>query len=1319
MSTSQSHHDVMGSPSVSPATTEPQDLFAAEDGPVGHDVWRRMQRGLIYPAPHALFATFWRAPDGIRKDTLARVMRALRTDIHANFGSANTTAVVGIGFRLWREWCALEGVAPPAGMRLLYPSGEAGVDSAYAPSRVFRLSNGTFTDSQGDLWFHIKSDREDDPPAVFKHLSRALADAGCIDPRRTPHQVAATKSVRQNKLGGKVLGCRFSENLNNPTDPVSMQKHIVVGPDDPAYTGASFVVAQRFLINWDHILNMAPDQIEDLVGRTVDDIIVPSRDTRSHIKRARTQDAAGDTMRILRLGLPFGRSPAIEDDNLRAKGASLRDEEGIYFAGYANSVRVLEAVMQRQIGDTPGFMADRLLSTVRSDLGGFFFVPSQDNLGLEPMTVPELADTGWDRFPGVDWSRLDRHFAKRSDNGYMFYNHRDYLYRMATVSGADRDTLRPPSRRVLRLLDGMFARWEDNWYFDRAQQELEHLAVYLDRYEPGRSAEIMRLSVVERMGWAIKMGLGKVFPSHEYGFRGRRREDHGNWVTGADTYHIDPAELIVGGMPNIGLGQGKYVIDYTRDDERLQNFFLGLSAASGVGHVVPGYQKLLDHGIDGLSREVSAKLATAKDDTQRQYYRAVILALEGVSDHCLAFAGLATELAHDTPPTNRAELENLLAIQARMRKLAHHRPDTLIEAAQLIFTLHSCLHLIGEPTAIGRLDQLLLPYYETDVAGKVVDSERAQEIIDCFWIKLGEKVQWNRMFVEDHQPFGNMAMGGASGNYPQGAANNQWIQQLTVGGTVADDASGAGTPAYNAVTMLCLRAARRLPLNAPCLSLRVRGDMPAEYAHEAALALLSGGAHPILLNDEKIIPGLVRSGERIGDGTGTTAVTPVSEKAGNKWRSTVSLEVARDYACDGCYEPQFVGKNWFTLGGLNALQVVEATLNQGKSWLTAGPMYFRGQKVSFTSPNPKDVTTFEEVLTLYFQHLSWMYAKQVDGQLGAFGTMSAVCPSPLLSCFIDDCVAKGLDYYAGGARFNVIGPCFTGLPNAIDSLYAIRHLVFEPTTAATSLPELVEALICDWGESMTEPFISTLAGPGRITAQAERFRELRAVAMALPKYGRGNKEIDQFGNEFLRRVADTAVAVFTKPAAPTARKMIDLANRIGTQDHPFGLQVQPGVGTFENYVEFGAMCGASADGRRSGQPLSSDLSPAPSLADLPPDHREAGFLAALRGFTGEGTNALWDIAPTDVNIRESFPVQDLERVIGAFAEGAGSNLLTVTCANPETFAAACRDPEQYDLVRVRMGGWTEFFISMFPAHQQQHRRRPLSQPDTPAPSIRT
>jgi Dyp-type peroxidase family len=1282
------------------ADDAPPTVAAADER--SHDIWSHVQRGLVYPAPHALFVTFWAAPDGrpLTLTVLKDVTASVRRLIHEHHGSSHTTAVAGVGFRRWAQWCAEDGRPLPAGMQVLFPV----TPDEPVVSAVFGRSAGTFADSAGDLWFHIKSDDPAHCRAVHAYLADVLGQREkCVDPARTVAQEAATKSQRPDKRGGKVVGSRFSENLNNPTDPVTLQRNVVVGAEDQDHLGASYVLAQRFTINWENVLDRSAQGIEDMVGRTDEDILIPSDEDRSHIKRARVQDEQGNTTPVLRLSLPFGQSPAVHDDALREKGASVRDEAGIYFAAFSRSAHVLETIMDRQIGDQPGYMADRLLADVRADVGGFFYIPSQDELGTGPLEIADLARTNWRLFPGVDWSRLDRHFDQRSANGYMYYNHKDYLYRMATMTGADRRKYLPPSRRVLGLLATTFSRWQDNWYFDRAQQEPHPLEYYLrDRFGAAEADRIMTLPVVERMGWAIRLGLGEVYAGHEYGFRGRKQDCDGNWVNGADTYSMDPRELIVGAMPNLGLGQGKYVIDYARDDERLPDFFLGLSSASAVGHVVPGFQRALEVGIAGLAAQVEARLAECDADGEKaSFYRGVLLALQGVSEHCRSFARLARELA-DRP--HGEERDNLLAIADRMDRLATEPPSTMVEAAQLVFTLHSCLHLAGEPTAVGRLDQLLYPFYRADLAAGRLDPDRAQEIIDCFWIKLGEKVQPNRMFLEDHQPWGNMAMGGSSGNYPQGGSNNQWVQQVTVGGTAADDEPGQGTPAYNEVTMLCLRAARRLPLNAPCLSLRTRADMPPAYAEEAALALLSGGAHPILLTDEKVVPGLLASGEDVGGAA-------VSE-AGGRWGSAVDLAAARDYACDGCYEPQFTGRNWFTLGGVITLQALEAALNRGKSWATAGPMYFRGQKVSFMSEAPAKIICYEQLEELFFQHLKWMYARQTDQMLGVYGQMSAVCPSPLLSCFVDDCVEKGMDYYAGGARYNVVGPCFTGLANTIDSLWAIRHMVFDGNTAVTSLPELVEALICDWGEAMNEPFAGTLAGPARTAARADRFRRLRTVAMGLPKYGHGHGEVDRFGDALLSRVARTAVAVYTDPAAPTARTMVALAERYGTEEHPFGLQIQPGVGTFENYLEFGAMCGASADGRLNGQPMASDLSPSPGYTDQPVRETKNPFLRSLAGFTGDGTEAMWNVAPTDYNIREDFPVPALTEVIRGFAAGMGSNMLTITCANPETFTQACADPEKYDLVRARMGGWSEYFVAMFPGHQEQHRRRPVSVPDT-------
>ena len=1071
------------------------------------NVWRCVQRGLVYPSPYATFVTFFRQEhpkSAMTKERLGKVLADARHNIHQHFPNAHTTAILGIGFGLWQEMSIADGTSLPAGMQLQFGIG-VDQDERTKPqpvsSKVFHHPGTAFVDSGADLWFHIKSDNEAHCEGMLAWLrARVEKEEGWAAGAKTVWQTAATKSNRPDKRGGKVLGSRFSENLNNATDPLTIQQQTIVGFEDPQHIGASFVLAQRFVINWEQILSMAPEQIEDLVGRTTNDTLTPSRDDHCHIKRARAQNEEGNTISVLRLGLPFGRSKAVERTDLLEKGASRRDEEGIYFAGYAKSARAIETIMNRQNGDQPGFMADRLLSCAKSNLGGFYYIPSLPDLDL-PLVISIPDRTSPRRYPGVDWSRLDRHFDQKSANGYMHYNHKEYLYRMTTMNKEERQKLQPPSHRVLALLADAFSRWQDNWYFDRAQPELSHLRVYLEReFGKTETEEIMSLSVEERAGWAAKILLGRVLTSEEYGFRGRRTDAKGNVYNGADTYHINPYEIIVGAMPNLGLGQGKYLIDFAREDEQLPNFFDNLSYASGVGHIVPDFGEALRLGLKKLTVQVAERRDAARNEKQRRFYSGSVLALEGAADHCRAFAALARAMAEAGSAGESARRHNLLEICDRMNRVAEHPPKTLAEAAQLIFTLHSCLHHAGEPTAVGRLDQLLQPFYEADLNAGRLDEWRAQEIVDCFWIKIGEKVQLNRQFVEDHQVFGNLAMGGSSGNYPQGSSLNQWIQQVTVGGTIADDLSGHGTPAYNDLTRMCLRAARRLPLNAPCLSLRMRPDIPADLVHEAALAILSGGAHPILLSDAKVIPGLRQSGDNIGDGHGAGGSTPVAEKSEGLWRSIVSLPDARDYACDGCYEPQLSGTSWFTLGGLTSTQPLEAALNQGKAWQSAGPVWFRGQRVSFTSEPARDIDSFERLIELYFKHLRWMYAKQVDGQIGLFGRMNAVCPAPLLSVFIEDCLDKGLDYYEGGPRYNVIAPCFTGLSTLIDSLWAIRALVFDKSTAATSLPELVEALICNWGQNMCEPFANVLEGPARIQARSERFRRLREAAMALPRF---------------------------------------------------------------------------------------------------------------------------------------------------------------------------------------------------------------------------
>ncbi|WP_316839236.1 Dyp-type peroxidase [Pedobacter gandavensis] len=1274
------------------------------------EVWKHCQRGLVYPSPYAIFATFW-LKKTVDKKQLAVLMATLRDEITNNDALAgkNTTVVLGVSFKNWADICAKDGTSLPKGMQLNFPE-----EKDPFTSKVFDASKGVFNNAHGDIWFHIKSDFERPCELVLELIESALKE----DTSRSFAQPAASKSNEKDGHKGKVLGCRFSENLNNPSDPITIAKHTLIGGEDMAHFGGSFVLAQRFVINWNQINMLTEDQIEDLIGRKTDDTIIPDRDSGGHIKSARLQDENGNTTPVLRLGLPFGRAKQSKNGFRAPKSVTVSDEEGIYFAGFSKEAGILENIMSNQIGADKGFMNDRLFNHLKSDLGGLFYIPSVEDLKLQLMEdyandFSQVDIGNWLKFPGVDWRRLDRHYQDASKNGLMYYSHQNYLFTMSTGIDRKNKFFKVPSNRILSLLENIFSLWQDNWYFNRKQEEIkEDLSYYIGKYQGAdKPADIMKESIMIRKGWAIRLSL-HLFSDPSYGFRGRKirlkdgtlipyssfRQDDGETIYGSDTFRISPEEIIVGAMPNLSLGEGRYVMKYLSETERMDGFLNNLSEASGVGHVIPHYEKALHKGLGLMKAEVLAYEKGAAPE-KKELYHSAYLALQGISEYFRNYASLAREIAAKMTPGQAWEKANLEDISKRMDKLAEEKPGSFVEAVQFIFTLHSCLHLNGEPTAIGRMDQLLLPFFENDH----ISLEEAQEIIDAFYIKLDEKVQQNRIFMEDHQPFGNLAMGGSSGPYPQGASLGQWIQQITVGGTIADGTIDFKDtkPAYNKLTMLFIHASGRLPLNAPCLSLRTRKDIPQELLDAAAHAILAGGAHPILLNDEKIIEGLYQSGDGVGGNL---------SKETKNWNPAVTMESAQNYACDGCYEPQFPGENWFSLGGFSTLQPLECALNQGRTYSSAGQSYLFGQTVSLNSKPADQIKTFKELLDIYFQHFELLNRKAFNGQLMGYGANTRFCPSPILNVLMDDCLAKGQDFYSGGTKYSIYGPCYIALSSTINSLYAIKTMVFDDKNAVTTLPELLECLCCDWGYKMTEPFISNLAGESRIAGRSDRFKRLRDIALSLPRYGRGHKDIDAFGNAIVEGVAGISVKTFTDPLPQMLERLKNMAQMYGSEDYPFGLQIQPGVGTFENHVEMGAWNGASADGRRLGTTVAGDLSAMPSPADLPIEAQHAGFEKSLAGFKGKGAEMMTDGAPTDFNIDEDFPADMIVRVMQQFAQGESSNILTITVANPDTFEKAVDSPEQYNLLRVRTGGWSNFFTSVFPLVQDQHRRRPVSTP---------
>ena len=68
---------------------------------------------------------------------------------------------------------------------------------------------------------------------------------------------------------------------------------------------------------------------------------------------------------------------------------------------------------------------------------------------------------------------------------------------------------------------------------------------------------------------------------------------------------------------------------YLRDDERIDGFINNLSEASGVGHVIPNYQNVLNFGLKHLMDKAKSQKDACHDKVKQDFYQAAILFVAG------------------------------------------------------------------------------------------------------------------------------------------------------------------------------------------------------------------------------------------------------------------------------------------------------------------------------------------------------------------------------------------------------------------------------------------------------------------------------------------------------------------------------------------------------------------------------------------------------------------------------------------------------------------------------------------------------------------
>ena len=261
---------------------------------------------------------------------------------------------------------------------------------------------------------------------------------------------------------------------------------------------------------------------------------------------------------------------------------------------------------------------------------------------------------------------------------------------------------------------------------------------------------------------------------------------------------------------------------WNREDSRIVYW------ASGhiENHSIRDYAKVLRMGFQGIRKEVERQLERA-DITdpafpqQENFWRAALSICDAGVLLGRRYAEQAETMAQDA--ASKAEKDRLLRMAETCARVPVERARTLEEATQSLWFAHmlTCGEDGINANSLGRLDQILYPYYRADVEAGRTDRAAAVDLmaeLAC------------RLYLEYD------------------------VQAITLGGVDRD-----GCDAVNEMSYIILEATRRVDFVRD-ISVRLSCQSPPEFVHLASEMAARGGGIPFVFNDDCFIPALQARG---------------------------------------------------------------------------------------------------------------------------------------------------------------------------------------------------------------------------------------------------------------------------------------------------------------------------------------------------------------------------------------------------------------------------------------------------------------------------
>jgi len=711
--------------------------------------------------------------------------------------------------------------------------------------------------------------------------------------------------------------------------------------------------------------------------------------------------------------------------------------------------------------------------------------------------------------------------------------------------------------------------------------------------------------------------------------------------------HIKEDQLIVGNFVKGSYSLGWVMPQYLTEEEEEWGKNHRLSRKSVWGHSCPDIGIIVNLGAAGLKKKIDQKLVelgerkTASNLGKKTFLEAEKMSLNSVVKWCNRYAKLAEDKAKIESGRRR---EELLKIADISKKVIEEPAENFYEALQSFMFYFIALHICGNYVPMGRIDQIFYPYLEKDIKEGKINIEQAQELLDCFWMKFSERIDINiQDHFEPHKDPGDFSLGLPEVvKLPPLPLANFWQLTSTLSGVDKD-----GNDITNLLTYMCLESSHKLKLIHPQPQIRLSKKSPDKLIEKIA-EIIKDGVVPIIYNDEVVVKSLANYRD-------------------------LPIEIARNYAGEGCWELLVPGITEFRYYHIEALQLLEFTLNRGRSRVKQelDPLDFDYNQ-NFNSSiewqkgldlgDPLEWNSFEEVFNKYKMQLDHALEQFIMKANSVYLSLSKIAPTLLMSAVMHGCIEKAQDMVQGGAYEVVWSPMLTGISDAADSLAVIKKFVFEEKRI--TMKELLEALDNNFpDEAMRQELINKV-----------------------PKFGINDDYVDEISKELVIYIIER----------------IKYHERCVAREDNIKIKFAPGIGTFEKYKTCGELVGATPNGRRAKDAISVNMSPEAGLA-------KKGITTALKSFVKLPLEKITSGSPIELAINENMikgekGLKNLKAFIKAFIDMGGS-ITAIKVSDVNTLLDAQKNPEKHKDLTVKMGGWQAYFTALDTKHQDYHIRR--------------